>query len=124
VERRSFLALLGGSTLASGGWDDRTLAAQRFNHLGTFDESRMSGLLAAVEFQKALESDRIEARIRFLRRTLGEALRSIEGVRVVSPFEESMASGTVSFSVAGVDSLDLQRYLARTARVRTRVVGE
>lgn len=111
-------------TLASGGWDDKTMAAQRFNHLGTFDESKMAGLLAAVEFQKALGSDRIEARIRFLRRTLEEALRSIEGVHVVSPFEESLASGMVSFSVAGVDSLDLQRYLARTARVRTRVVGE
>jgi selenocysteine lyase/cysteine desulfurase len=55
-------------TLASGGWDDKTLAAHRFNHLGTFDESKMAGLLAAVESQRALRSDRIEARIRFLRR--------------------------------------------------------
>src|SRR5690606_20056320 len=30
-------------TLASGGWNDASLGAHRFNHLGTMDESRLAG---------------------------------------------------------------------------------
>lgn len=49
-------------SVASGGWDDLELGAHRFNHLGTFDESRLAGLLAAVEFMAALGMERVEAR--------------------------------------------------------------
>jgi len=111
-------------TLASGGWDDLTLGAQRLNHLGTFDESRMAGLLAAVEFLNALGMDRVEARVRYLRAYLENGLRALEGVTVVTPQPEAMKAGMVSFSLEGVDSLALQRHLARAANVRTRVIGE
>ena len=111
-------------TLVSGGWDDLELGAQRFNHLGTFDESRMAGLLSAVAFLETLRMDRVEARIRYLRGRLEEGLRSIDGVRVSSSAAEELATGMVSFSIDGVDSLALQRHLARVAKVRTRVIGE
>ena len=111
-------------TLASGGWDDLDLGAQRFNHLGTFDESRMVGLLAAVEFLDTLGMTRVEARIRYLRRRLEEALRSMPGVEVKSPAQEELSTGMVSFAMEGVDSLALQRHLARVAAVRTRVISE
>ena len=111
-------------TLASGGWDDTTLGAHRFNHLGTFDESRMAGLLAAVGFVEALGMDRVEARIRYLRRRLQEGLGSIPRVTVMTPGEESLNAGMVSFAMEGVDALDLQAHLGRTHRVRTRVIGE
>lgn len=111
-------------TLASGGWDDLELGAQRFNHLGTFDESRMAGLLASAEFLQALGMDRVEARIRRLRGRLQAGLRQIPGVTVVTPDSETMNAGMVSFAIEGVDSLDLQAHLGRTERVRTRVIGE
>jgi selenocysteine lyase/cysteine desulfurase len=111
-------------TLASGGWDDLGLGAQRFNHLGTFDESRMAGLLAAVEFLNTLGMTRVEARIRYLRLRLEKALRDMPGVEVASPEPDDMTSGMVSFAMEGVDSLDLQRHLARVAAVRTRVISE
>ncbi len=111
-------------TLASGGWDDLALGAQRLNHLGTFDETRMAGLLAAVEFMGALGMERVEARVRYLRGRLETALRALPGVGVVSPEEEALATGMVSFALEGVDSLELQRHLARVANVRTRVIGE
>jgi selenocysteine lyase/cysteine desulfurase len=111
-------------TLASGGWDDLDLGAQRFNHLGTYDESRLAGLLAAVEFQRALGRGRIEARVRYLRGRLEEGIRSLPGVFVATPEGEELKSGMVSFSLEGVDSLSLQRHLAQVARIRTRVVGE
>jgi isopenicillin-N epimerase len=111
-------------TLASGGWDDLELGAQRFNHLGTFDESRMAGLMAAVEFLNTLGMDRVEGRIRHLRKRLEEALRNIPGVEVQSPAQEDLSTGMVSFAMEGVDSLALQRHLARVAAVRTRVISE
>jgi len=111
-------------TLASGGWDDLALGAHRLNHLGTFDESRMAGLLAAVEFLNAVGMERIEARVRHLRARLEEGIRSLPGVTVATPLSEELKAGMVAFSLEGVDSLELQRHLARVASVRTRVIGE
>jgi len=111
-------------TLASGGWDDTSLGAHRFNHLGTFDESRMAGLLAATGFVQALGMERVEARIRHLRRRLQDGLETIPGVEVVTPGDESLNAGMVSFTMEGVAALDLQAHLARTRRVRTRVISE
>ena len=111
-------------TLASGGWDDTSLGAHRLNHLGTFDESRLAGLLASVDFLGALGAERIEARSRYLRDLLETGLRGISGVRVVTPTDEALKGGMVAFGIDGVESLDVQRHLSRVARVRTRVIGE
>ncbi len=111
-------------TLASGGWDDLDIGAQRLNHMGTFDESRLAGLLAAVEFQRALGADRIEARVRWLRQRLRASLEQIPGLELVTPADEALSSAMLSFHIEGVDSLALQAHLSRTAKVRTRVISE
>lgn len=111
-------------TLASGGWDDLSLGAHRLNHLGTMDESRLAGLLASVEFLRAVGMDRVEARVRYLRGLLEAGLRDIAGVDVVTPTDESLKGGMVAFALEGVESLQLQRHLSRAANVRTRVIGE
>src|SRR5919108_1058916 len=61
-------------TLASGDWNNVQLGAHRLNHLGTFDESRLAGLDAAILFQQTIGVDRIEARVRELRRRLIDGL--------------------------------------------------
>lgn len=111
-------------TLASGGWDDMELGAHRLNHLGTFDETRLAGLLSAAEFIATVRMDRIEPRVRRLRRRLEEGLRALPGTEVASSPVEELATAMVSFSMEGVESLALQRHLGRVARVRTRVIGE
>jgi len=117
-------------TLASGGWDDRSLGAQRLNHMGTMDESRLAGLDAALAFQEAIGIGRIEKRVRELRRHLFEQLSAVRGIEVVTSSDERLASGMVSFRVAGIESLELQRRLSRVETadgpisVRTRVVSE
>jgi isopenicillin-N epimerase len=111
-------------TLASGGWDDLSLGAQRFNHMGTMDESRPAGLLAAVSFMDAIGLERVEARGRYLRDMLESGLRSIPGVMVVTPADEALKGSMVSFSIDGVESAEVQRHLSRSARIRTRVIGE
>jgi len=117
-------------TLASGDWDDTTLGAQRFNHLGTFDESRLAGLDAALRFQEAIGIDRIEARSRELRRRLIERLAGNPRIHIVSPTDDLLGAGMVSFHVDGMASLELQKRLSdieadgRRVSVRTRVIGE
>lgn len=108
-------------TLASGGWDDLSLGAHRFNHLGTLDESRLAGLDAALRFHEAIGHDRTYARIAQLRKLLYEQLSRTPGVRLMSPLENG--AGMVSFVVDGVPALEVQKRLAEH-NVRTRVIGE
>lgn len=111
-------------TLASGDWDDVKLGAQRFNHLGTFDESRLAGLLAALAFHETIGDARVHARIRELSRRLADGLADMRGVRLVSPRDEAMVAGMVSFALERLPSLELQKRLAERANARTRVIGE
>ena len=111
-------------TLVSGGWDDETLGAHRLNHMGTLDESRMAGLLAALHFHAALGIERTEARVRYLGERLKRNLGQIEGVTIMTPAAEGLWAGMVSFTLDGVAARELQALLARRASVRTRVIGE
>ena len=110
-------------TVASGGWDDAELGAHRLNHLGTADESRLAGLLAALRFHRALGAGRVHERIRELRAWLLTALRAVPGLELISPAGD-LSAGMVSFRIAGIESLALQEQLAREANIRTRVVSE
>jgi isopenicillin-N epimerase len=111
-------------TLASGGWDDLSLGAHRFNHLGTLDESRLAGLDAALGFQEAIGIDRIAGRIAELRARLIDGLAGVPGLQLMSPAADRLGAGMASLRVEGVDPLLLQRRLAETANVRTRVISE
>ncbi len=123
-------------TIASGGWDDRSLGAHRFNHLGTLDESRLFGLLAALRFHRTIGSDRVMQRIRQLRDRLVDGLTGVRGLSLTSPAIPDAAAGMVSFRIAGRDMLELQRRLSdteappgtpdasRRLQIRTRVIGE
>ena len=110
-------------TLASGGWDDMSLGAHRFNHMGTIDDSRLAGLDAAVRLHETIGADAIAARIRDLDSLLLAGLRDVRRVRLTSPENPALGVGLISFTVDGIDSLELQRRLGE-ANVRTRVVSE
>lgn len=110
-------------TLASGGWNDTALGAHRLNHLGTMDESRLAGLDAALRLHETIGTDAIEARIRELDALLLAGLAELPRVRVVSPRDPTLGVGLISFTVDGIESLELQRRLGEK-NVRTRVVSE
>jgi selenocysteine lyase/cysteine desulfurase len=110
-------------TIASGEWDDTRLGAHRLNHLGTVDESRLAGLLAAIRFHRAIGPDRVHARIRELRSDFFRLLARDARVRLESREDGTAGAGMVSFTVAGVPALELQARLAEHD-VRTRVIGE
>ena len=111
-------------TLASGGWDDLSLGAQRFNHMGTIDASRLVGLEAALRFHAAIGTATVSRRLRALRARLVESLLEDPRIRILTPALDGLAAGMVSFVVDGLPSSELQRRLATDANVRTRVIGE
>jgi isopenicillin-N epimerase len=110
-------------TLASGGWNDTSLGAHRFNHMGTMDESRLAGLDAALALHEAIGPAAIEARIRELDGLLIERLADLPRVRIMSPRDPGLGVGLVSFVVDGVASAELQQRLGQE-NIRTRVVSE
>jgi isopenicillin-N epimerase len=111
-------------TLASGGWDDLELGAHRFNHLGSLDESRLAGLVAALAFFEEVGLDATHQRIRQLRRRLIDGLSDVSGVRITSPTDDVYGAGMVSFTVDGIAGLELQRELGASDKIRTRVISE
>src|SRR5690606_26564176 len=111
-------------SIASGDWDNLALGARRLDHVGTLDESRFAGLDAALEFHEQIGPERVYARIRSLRERLAQRLAEVPGVRLVSPARDLPVAGMVAFRVDGMDALALQQRLARTANVRSRVIGE
>lgn len=108
-------------TIASGDW--AVEGAQRFNHVGTLDESRLAGLLAALEFYRSLGPEQVWTRVQELHGRLRSGLRSVPGVRLRSP-DAGRTAGMISFRMEGVGSSALQAHLGRVAKVRTRVIGE
>ena len=109
-------------TLASGEWDKLELGAQRFNHLGTLDESRFAGLQAALAFHREMVPSAVYARIDSLRRRMIEGLSEIRGMNIVSP-RDARAAGMVSFKHDRIPALELQKKLGEK-NVRTRVISE
>jgi selenocysteine lyase/cysteine desulfurase len=110
--------------IASGGWDDQSLGAHRLNHVGTADESRLAGLLAALRFHRAVGPARVYARIEELRGLLIDALDGVPGIELMTPVSEGRSAGMLSFRLPGRDPLELQQRLAAEANIRTRVVSE
>ena len=85
---------------------------------------REAGEDFGIELEFGGGVDRIEARVRHLRALLQAGLSGLAGIEIASPQSEELSSAMVSFRLEGVDSLALQSYLSRAAKVRTRVIGE
>jgi isopenicillin-N epimerase len=108
-------------TIASGDWNNLELGVQRFNHLGTLDESRYAGLQAAFDFYELLGPERAYQRIEYLRMHLMDGLSQIPRIQMATPRRNS--AGMVSFKLPHMPSLELQKKLGEH-NIRTRVIGE
>ncbi|MGH7544644.1 MAG: aminotransferase class V-fold PLP-dependent enzyme [Gemmatimonadota bacterium] len=111
-------------TIASGGWDDPSLRSDRFNPLGTVNDSLRAGLQAAFEFQAALGPERVSRRVLHLSQRLHDALAELPGISMKTTRDPRMASGMESFTLESVPALDLQKMLWERGPIRTRVIGE
>lgn len=111
-------------TIASEGWNDTRLRSDRFNHLGTVNDSLRAGLQAAFELQSAIGPERIWRRVLELSERLYGELVKIPGLAMNTTRDPRMASGMVAFTLETVPALEIQRRLWDRGPVRTRVIGE
>ncbi len=110
--------------IASGGWDDLALKGDRFDHVGTRNDSLLVGFQASIAFHNAIGTERIERRSRGLATRLDAGLRAQQGVRVVSPAAPEVRSAMVSFQVDGVVGTEVVQRLWKMGPVRVRHVAE
>lgn len=110
--------------VASGGWDDLALKGDRFDHVGTRNDSLLVGFQASIAFHDAIGTDRIEKRCRGLATRLDAGLRAQPGVTVVSPSAPEVRSAMVSFLVEGVSGQEVVNRLWKMGPVRVRHIGE
>ena len=110
--------------VASGGWDDLAIKADRFDHVGTRNDSLLVGFQAALAFHRAIGSERVERRIRGLATRLDAGLRALPGVGLRSPGSPALRSALVSFEVEGMPSKEVIRRLWEKGPVRVRHVAE
>lgn len=111
-------------TIASGGWDDLSIKAERFDHKGTLNESLLVGFQAAVDFNAVIGQDRIWARCRELGERLYTGLSRLDGVTLKSATDAGIRAPLVSFTVRGWTTPDLIRALWERGPVRVRHVAE
>jgi selenocysteine lyase/cysteine desulfurase len=96
--------------------------AQRYE-FGTVPVSLFHGLSEAMGFLLDLGMDRVWARSHYLGQRLITGLRSA-GAEVVSPLDSSENSGIIVFRVKGMTRPELQSYLAKNYKIRSRGIYE
>ena len=111
-------------TIVSGGWDDVSLKAARFDHLGTRNDSLLAGFKAAMDYHEQLGPDRVYVRIRELSERLYAGLSGIGGVDLKSATNPQLRSGLIAFTVRGWETPALIQELWRRGPVRVRHVAE
>ena len=111
-------------TIASGGWDDLAAKGERFDRMGTRNDSLLAGFKAAVEFHESIGRERVERRVRELGDRLYDELVRIDGVAMKSPSDARIRAPLVSFTVRGWTTQDLIQELWRRGPVRVRHVAE
>ncbi len=87
------------NTIMSGGWSNRDLKAARFMSVGTNNRALIEGLLAGLRFLKQLGPERVWTRIHQLSRRAFEQARELPGVRMLTPGDDRMFAGMVSFEL-------------------------
>ena len=81
------------------GWANPALEAARFMQVGTNNRALFEGMVAGLEFAKAIGPDRIYARIHQLARMAFDRARQTPGLRLLTPDDDRMFGSLVSFQM-------------------------
>jgi len=108
------------STIATEGWDDLSLRAERFQRIGSASVPTLYGLRAAIDFANKIGMDRIEQRHRTLcdRIHLEMVKRGCESW--TSP-DAALRCGIAKFVLPKVDVLRLQKWMWDRHKIKIKV---
>src|SRR5438132_7471496 len=106
-------------TIATEGWDDTKLRAERFQRIGSSNVPALAGMRAAVELANQIGMDRIEKRHRAMADyILSEMIK--RGAQSWTSPDPALRCAIATVSVAPVKMRDLERSLWKEKKIRIR----
>lgn len=110
------------STFASGEWNNREDAGRRFTHVGTTNQSLVKGFEAALDFLDRIGHATVTQRIRALATSLRNGLATIPAVRVLTPSDERLRAGIVTWRLEGHDDRKVAAELMERDHITVRAI--
>lgn len=107
------------AAITTGGWDDPSIKAARFQHVGTSNLPLLWGMRAAIDFTNRIGIDRIEARQRALADYLHDQMIARGAGTWTSP-NPSLRGAMATLDIAPLERMPFQDWLWRERKIRIR----
>jgi len=107
------------NTIATEGWDDVKIRAERFQRIGSSNVPALSGLQASIEFANQIGMDRIEKRHRQMADYILQQMLQRGATSWTSP-EAAMRCGITTVTVAPAKMPDLELWMWKEKKIRIR----
>ena len=107
------------NTIATEGWDDPKLRAERFQRIGSSNVPALWGLRAAIQFANQIGMERIEKRHRQMADYILNEMTKRGAESWTSP-EPALRCGIATVNVPPIKRMDLEKWLWSNHKIRIR----
>jgi isopenicillin-N epimerase len=107
------------NTIATEGWDDTKIRAERFQRIGSSNVPALWGLRASIKLANNIGMDRIEKRQRMLADYILAEMQKRGAESWTSP-DPALRCAIVSVNVPPIPRADLENWLWKTHKIRIR----
>ncbi len=107
------------NTIATEGWDDKKIRAERFQRIGSSNVPALWGLRASIQLANEIGMDRIEKRHRALCDYILAAMVKRGAVSWTSP-DTAMRCGIATVNVPPVARMELENWMWKEKKIRIR----
>jgi selenocysteine lyase/cysteine desulfurase len=107
------------NTIATEGWDDTKIRAERFQRIGSSNVPALWGLRAAIKMANDIGMERIEKRHRILGDYMLAEMSKRGAISWTSP-DAALRCAIVTVNVPPVPRMDLENWLWHTHKIRIR----
>jgi selenocysteine lyase/cysteine desulfurase len=107
------------NTLATEGWDEKAIRAERFQRIGSSNVPALDGLRAAIQMANAIGMDRIEARHRASANFLLAEMTK-RGAESWTSSDPKLRCAIVTVNVPPIQRMQLEDWLWKTKKIRIR----
>ena len=107
------------NTVATAGWDEPKLRAERFQRIGSSNVPSLSGLRAAIQMANSIGMERIEHRHRELGDYMLAAMMTRGAESWTSP-DAKMRCAIVTVNVPPIERMKLEDWMWKTEKIRIR----
>jgi isopenicillin-N epimerase len=107
------------NTIATEGWDDTKIRAERFQRIGSSNVPTLCGLRASIEFANQIGLERIEKRHRQMADYILEEMTKRGATSWTSP-DAALRCGIVTVNVPPLKRMELENWLWKEKKIRIR----